>query len=111
MAAVVHPAEREQPEMTTATHSPLPWTAQGLVVVALRADKLVCFTSTTDKEIDEARANAAFIARAVNAHAALVEACRVVLQPLTTCAEAEDRRLIVRAALALATGNEVLSHA
>ena len=126
----------------TDTATPRPWMAAGTVEIGPGTcrpriygpteriagdvvDQLICVcdsqglyhSAATSDEMDaEARANAALIVRAVNAHDALVEACEAVLAAMPSGCRATLReidhignrvwllRQLVRAALALARG-------
>jgi hypothetical protein len=65
--------EREQRRNTTA-YTPGPWTVNGLVVVALGADRVVHLPSMTDTPVEECRSNARLIAAAPD----LLAACKAV---------------------------------
>ncbi len=61
----------------TADHSPLPWERHGCACVDVHG---LVTANTTALTLQEARANAALVCRAVNNHEALVSALRGILE-------------------------------
>ena len=96
--------------MTKSAHTPTPWTNNGQSII-VSSDGDICQLFYTHKDgIDDqfpnAKANAAFIVRAVNSHEALVEALELIMKNSTNFRLHAPAYMIdkVEAALKLAKG-------
>jgi len=99
---------------TQTTHTPTPWYVNGSLIAPTRTGKRFAIAEIFRDNVQTAKANAAFIVRCVNSHAALVEAVEDARDTLigmgspdkTDYADVETAITRFDAALRLAKGQE-----